>query len=827
MRRTWVWILAAVGAASLVVLGTSLVLPGLEELSWAAGTGSFVLAAAALALAWPRRTPPSPEPAPPPVAASTRVDNHTGDIHGTALQARDIHGPVTVNSPPAPAAPPVPGWVNTALPVGQADAHELGAHDALPGPTGEGLPPYVARDVDDELDHRLAAAADAPRGGLVLVTGASTAGKTRALAQALARTLPERMLVAPPEDADLRPLPAWLKQSAACAPQGWVVWLDDVDRHLSASGLTPALVAELSQAGAVVAATIRRERLDSLRPSTTDLALGAERVGYVVLKTPPVTVRRDWSGHERERARTSGDERLVRAAADERFGVAEQLAAGPHLQQAWESGPDSGHPRGYALVAAAVGLAQAGLASPLTREQLHSAHSIYLRDPPPLPENADWAWEWATQPRSGLAGLLVPTDHEGRRWRAFDYLTTQDPLPDAVWHAALDAATDQDRFTIGVTAQRAEQTDIAETAWCPLAEQGNTDAMLYLGNLLANVGRVEEAEEWYRKAAEQGLTHATVSLGFMLERVGRMGEAEDWYRQAIEQGHTIAMVRLGHVLSEADRQEEAEDWYRKAAEQGHTSGMLYFGSLLADVGRVEEAEEWYRKAAQQDDTQAMLYLGSLLADVGRVEEAEEWYRKAAQQDDTQAMLGLGLLLSKADRQEEAEEWSRKAAEQGHTGAMLNLGYLLLRKGRTEEAEGWYQKAIDQGNTYAMLNLGNLLLRKGRTEEAEGWYQKAIDQGNTYAMLNLGNLLLRKGRTEEAEGWYQKAIDQGNTYAMLNLGNLLLRKGRTEEAEGWYQKAIDQGNTYAMVLLGELLRNAGRVEEAETWRQRAREVEGAE
>ncbi|OKI21038.1 hypothetical protein A6A08_21950 [Nocardiopsis sp. TSRI0078] len=47
------WILVAVGAASLAVLGASLVLPWLEELSWAAGTGSFDLAAAALALADP------------------------------------------------------------------------------------------------------------------------------------------------------------------------------------------------------------------------------------------------------------------------------------------------------------------------------------------------------------------------------------------------------------------------------------------------------------------------------------------------------------------------------------------------------------------------------------------------------------------------------------------------------------------------------------------------------------------------------------------------------------------------------------------------------
>ncbi|MFE6309341.1 tetratricopeptide repeat protein, partial [Nocardiopsis sp. NPDC057823] len=538
MRRTWVWILAAVGAASLAVLGASLLLPGLEELSWAAGTGSFVLAAAALALAWPQRTPSPPGTAPASAPAGTSVNNRASDIRGPSIQARDIHGPVTMHSPPAPAEPPVPGWVEVALPAGQADAHELGAHDALPGPDGEGLPPYVARDVDGELDRRLAVAAAAPRGGMVLVAGASTAGKTRALAQALARTLPERMLVAPPEDADLRPLSAWLRERASRAPQGWVVWLDDVDRHLAASGLTPALVAELGQANAVVAATIRQERLDALRPSATDPTPGTEGVGYAVLKTPPITLDRRWSVQERERARASDDARLVRAAADERFGVAEQLAAGPYLQEAWNHGPDSGYPRGYALVAAAVGLARAGLSSPLTREQLHTAHTSYLPDPPPLPEEADQAWEWATCRRSGLAGLLVPVDHQGRRWRAFDYLTTQDPLPDAVWRAALAAATDQDRFTIGVTARNAERADIAETAWRPLADQGDTNAMVSLGILLREMGRLEEAEDWLRQAVDQGNTNAMAFLGFLLQETGRLEEAEDWLRQAVDQGNT-------------------------------------------------------------------------------------------------------------------------------------------------------------------------------------------------------------------------------------------------------------------------------------------------
>lgn len=574
----------------------------------------------------------SPHPFPLPAPVIEMVDNHARDIHGTSIQAGVIHGPITVNSPSAVPVP-VPGWVGTALPVHQCDAGELGAHNSIPGPEDAGLPPYVARDVDAELDQRLAAAAAAPRGGLVLVTGASTAGKTRALAAALGRTLPDRMLVAPPEDADLRPLPTWLKDGSVRAPQGWVIWLDDLDRHLSSSGLTPALVAELGVAGAVVAATIRRNQLEALRPSGTDDHRTQAWAGYAVLKTAPVVVERRWSGQERERARASGDERLTRAAADERFGVAEQLAAGPVLEPIWRSGADSGHPRGFALVAAAVALAQIGVSSPLTREQIETAHGAYLPDPPPLPEEADQAWEWATRQRSGLAGLLVPVDHEGRL-RAFDYLTLQGMPPETVWRAALDIATEQERIAVGVTAQSAGQIDIAEAALRPLAYQGHLDGMYYYADLTSQRGSGKwkwEAIEWLEKAAKRGHVEAMVALGDLLSLQDWMESwAEDWYLQAIDHGHPDAMCELADLLSEEPgREKEAESYYRRAIEQGDTYAVEGLGYLLKRSGRPEEAEHWFLRAAEQGHEHAMEELARLLSEKpGREEEAATWYQRA-------------------------------------------------------------------------------------------------------------------------------------------------------------------------------------------------------
>ncbi|MFE1395066.1 tetratricopeptide repeat protein [Nocardiopsis alba] len=374
--------------------------------------------------------------------------------------------------------------------------------------------------------------------------------------------------------------------------------MDDLDRHLSASGLTPALVTELGLVDAVGVSTIRQGELKTLRPSSTDRVSSSEGVGYPVLKVPVITIDRSWSEQEREGARNSGDERLIKAADDERFGVAEQLAAGPLLQSTWNDGPDEGHPRGYALVAAAVDLARAGLSSPLTREQLHTAHATYLPAPPPLPEDADQAWEWATRPRSGTAGLLVLIDHEGLRWRAFDYLTTQRPLPEAAWHTALNLATEKDRFIIGITALRTKRFDIIEKAWIPLAERGEAIAMTGLGLLMEETGHPKNAEKWYRKSSKAGDTDAMVFLGILLEESDRIEEAEKWYREASELGDTHAMYSLGHLLEGTSHPEEAEKWYREASELGSTDAMVGLAILLRSTDRLDEAEKWYREASE-------------------------------------------------------------------------------------------------------------------------------------------------------------------------------------------------------------------------------------
>ncbi|HHF5802937.1 TPA: tetratricopeptide repeat protein [Haemophilus influenzae] len=90
----------------------------------------------------------------------------------------------------------------------------------------------------------------------------------------------------------------------------------------------------------------------------------------------------------------------------------------------------------------------------------------------------------------------------------------------------------------------------------PLAEQGNAQAQLMLGNMYANGLGVKqddvEAVKWYRKAAEQGVANAQAILGF-LYFLGKRG------------------VQVNKSL--------AKEWFGKACDNGYQEGCEYYGKL--------------------------------------------------------------------------------------------------------------------------------------------------------------------------------------------------------------------------------------------------------
>jgi hypothetical protein len=376
--------------------------------------------------------------------------------------------------------------------VGQlADPVLLGVHPAARDGVGQ-VPVYVARDIDDRVDEALLA------GGFVLLSGESTAGKTRVAYEAVRRVLPDHHLVAPVSRESVRTVVETVVDQRRC-----VVWLDDIERFFGAHGLTVPLLHRMLAADAVIVGTIRVAELDRFG-ARHEAGLGdGERDGWrtareVLRLAVEIPLTRRWSTAELDRAGHSTDRR-VRLALDmtDTFGLAELLADGPELARDWRNAwRPGGQPHGAALVAAAVDCRRAGLSDPVPVDLLAALAGHYLdaKGGATLrPEPLDAALAWATTPARGASSLLLPSGED--RVLAFDYLIdlVTEPVPVPVWLALADWCDPEQALDVGLMARRVARFDAAGTAFDKAAAAGVPGGKAAQAELVGSGGAPEQA----------------------------------------------------------------------------------------------------------------------------------------------------------------------------------------------------------------------------------------------------------------------------------------------------------------------------------------------
>jgi len=282
----------------------------------------------------------------------------------------------------------------------------------LPSPR---VPVYVPRDIDGHLRELLA------DGGFVLIVGDSTAGKSRSAYEAMAATLPEHVLIVPHgRDA----LPSALAK-ASCA-RHCVVWLDGLEHYLGA--LTRNKITELiTQDGChrVILATLRAA--EETRFTSDSIADQSGRRAHrdareVLEQAERIQLPRLFTSAEQLRARARNwDRRIADALVHaDTYGIAEYLAAGPELLRDWEDAwnPNTdpevpSHPRGAALISAAVDIRRSGFTAPIPVELIDHVHQHYLQAHGGnllRPEDCAAAWAWACRPRRATTALLQARD---------------------------------------------------------------------------------------------------------------------------------------------------------------------------------------------------------------------------------------------------------------------------------------------------------------------------------------------------------------------------------------------------------------------------------
>ncbi|MFE1883705.1 tetratricopeptide repeat protein [Streptomyces diastatochromogenes] len=432
------------------------------------------------------------------------------------------------------------------FPVRGADPLELKVHRARTLDDGNAVPAYIPRDIDPTVRNALVRLG--PDGGVVLLVGESTAGKTRCAYEAMTSVLADHLLIVPPHITDLPDaVTECVRAGRSGAPS--VLWLNDLEQYLGPHGLTLNDIRALRRARTVVLATLR-SRIRANLPSHELVRLAEE-----------FEVKRLWSpqeiGRARVQLRNDRDERL-RLALDqaEDFGVAETLATGPQLWQELRSASVvDGNPRGAALVWTAIDLALAGLEEPQPVELLRALHERYLpgRNKQLIaPEPFESALFWATTPRDAVTRLLIP---EGEGLRPFDYLLdahlrdrapSPDLIPDEIWEVALERGTEKhQRFSIALAAHANDRMDIGRRALQSLADAGDVDTFRTLGLLHERSDRTE-AIRWLQRAIDAGDVLSLRLMGNLHFRGRDRKTAHDWYRLAAGAGDEVSQSYYNH-----------------------------------------------------------------------------------------------------------------------------------------------------------------------------------------------------------------------------------------------------------------------------------------
>ncbi len=502
--------------------------------------------------------PASSEPAQPPYAQD-HIDYRHAHLNAPVIGVQHNH---YRSSPPALAD----FWPRLSeLRRGAVGIHPVSCFDDEPE-----LPPYVPRDRDAELDRLVAKGLR--EGGLVVVTGEPLAGKTATAWAALERNAgPDTRVFTAHPGTDLRELPTALRGRDRTGT--YVVWLDDLEDHFGEPGLVAGPLAQLPHQGVLVLATMRDAAYEAHR-------FGDDQTARALRGARTVDLTCEWSTAELAWLAESNDPRLSAAAWRRgELGVTQFLSVGPELWEEWRRASRSGgRATAHLLVRAAIDAARCGVTSGLSAETwdfLINEQKIYGSEVrlklPIRQEDLDWA----TRPRLGVSGLLVPGREKGA-WRAAGALVadaarhpevpvlTSSLWGDMAWMAGLYNLPERETVS--------RQARSAVRRWAEAGEDPAAPSIL--ATLATWAGDGPEAERWLRKVGEEDEQQAHMLGRYLLLEKGELSKALPYIQTAAEAGNPDPAKELGFLLLV-----RALHWLGVAAEQGNASAAELLPAL--------------------------------------------------------------------------------------------------------------------------------------------------------------------------------------------------------------------------------------------------------
>jgi tetratricopeptide (TPR) repeat protein len=307
-----------------------------------------------------------------------------------------------------------------------------------------------------------------------------------------------------------------------------------------------------------------------------------------------------------------------------------------------------------------------------------------------------------------------------------------------------------------------------------------------LGRALKQRGAREEArvaltaaETLLREAVAERPDNyvALLNLGNVLKNQGRLDESLQMYRKALQINpeYVAALENVGITLFLQRKYDEAMTYYRNAITLKPDTVAAYQGlsSALEAKGQVDDAIEVCREGLhfRPDNAQLHNQLGFVLEKKGRFQESliEKQEALRLTPDNPDLIHGLGTVLSKLGRFEDAAEAFRNSLAQnpGNSYPLNALAWLLVtapdhRKRNPEEALKLARKGVEEGPDIA-TNYNTL----GLAEYRNGLYEQAIATLNKSIEMNKGTdpsdffflamALTQRGDRTEADRLFERGV----------------------------------------------------------------------
>jgi tetratricopeptide (TPR) repeat protein len=174
-------------------------------------------------------------------------------------------------------------------------------------------------------------------------------------------------------------------------------------------------------------------------------------------------------------------------------------------------------------------------------------------------------------------------------------------------------------------------------------DASNPEVVLKLARILRTVERNEEALELFKRyqAMVPGDYQALAHIGSCLSAMGRLDEAESYFRQALKGlDDPVTHFNMALLLALTNRLDEAVAEYEKALERDpmHSDARTNMAAALARQGKLDRAAKELRYLIEHDpeNAAARTNLGLVLLQQGRLADAKGQLEEALRLDPTLA-----------------------------------------------------------------------------------------------------------------------------------------------------------------------------------------------